>query len=43
MGGCPISSVAIGPTADVDADAGIIGICALTSMDILALLGKNSP
>ena len=41
MGRYPMSSVAIGPTADVDADAGITGICTSTSTDILALSGKN--
>ena len=43
VGRCPMSGVAIGPTTDVDADASIIGICALTSMDVLASLGKNPP
>ena len=41
VGGCPMSDLAISPAADVDADAGITGICALTSTDVLALLGKN--
>ena len=43
VGRCPMSGVAIGPTADVDADAGITSICASTGMDILASSGKNPP
>ena len=41
VGGCPMSSVAIGPTADVDAYAGITGLCALIGTDVPASLGKN--
>ena len=35
-----MSSVAISPTADVDADAGITSICASTGTDIPASSGK---
>ena len=43
MGGCPISGVAISPTTDVGADAGITGICTSTGMDGPASSGKNPP
>ena len=43
VSGFPTSGVAWGPTAGTDADAGIIGICLLTSTDVPASLGKKPP
>ena len=41
VGRCPASSVVWGPTADADADAGIISTCSSTGTNVPALSGKK--